>query len=181
MKNVLLLGDSIRMVYQPLVKEALKGKANVFGPMENGRWSGYTLNSLRFWAPFMPDPDIVHWNCGLWDLGDDYQLGRHFSSPEEYASSLKRTVDVLRKLYGKEIEIIIASTTPVKGGDHLEMQRYNEVIKGVAAESALELNDLFAELIDDIDGCISEDNIHPTPKGAEVLAKKVSAAIERFL
>ncbi len=65
MKNVLLLGDSIRLLYEPLVKEKLKGKADVYGPEENGRWSGYTLNSLRFWLLYMPKPDIVHWNNGL--------------------------------------------------------------------------------------------------------------------
>ena len=62
MKNVLLLGDSIRMLYQPKVKELLKGRANVYGPAENGRWSDYTLNSLRFWLPQLPDADIVHWS-----------------------------------------------------------------------------------------------------------------------
>ena len=72
MKNILLLGDSIRMSYQPVVKEMLEGKANVYGPMDNGRWSGYTLNTLRFWLPQMPTPDIVHWNNGIWDMGDDY-------------------------------------------------------------------------------------------------------------
>jgi hypothetical protein len=69
MKNVLLLGDSIRLLYQPLVQEKLNGRANVYGSSENGRWSGYTLNSLRFWLPFdspwaqeepLPLPDIVH-------------------------------------------------------------------------------------------------------------------------
>ncbi len=73
MKNVLLLGDSIRMLYQPKVKELLKGRANVYGPAENGRWSDYTLNSLRFWLPQLPDADIVHWNNGFWDIGDNYQ------------------------------------------------------------------------------------------------------------
>ena len=51
MKQIILLGDSIRMQYQPVVGELLKDIAEVSGPEENGRWSGYTLNSLRFWLP----------------------------------------------------------------------------------------------------------------------------------
>ena len=70
MKNVLLLGDSRRQGYEPYVRTILEGRAGVYGPNENGRWAGYTLNSLRFWLDQFPVPQIVHWNCGLWDLGD---------------------------------------------------------------------------------------------------------------
>ena len=54
MKQVLLLGDSIRMQYQPVVGKKLADIAEVSGPEDNGRWSGYTLNSLRFWLPHLP-------------------------------------------------------------------------------------------------------------------------------
>ena len=64
MKQIILLGDSVRMQYQPLVAKKLSDIAEVSGPEENGRWSGYTLNSLRFWLPSMPSPDLVQWNCG---------------------------------------------------------------------------------------------------------------------
>ena len=46
MKNVLLLGDSIRMGYEPHVRRKLEGRAEVFGPNENGRFALYTLNSF---------------------------------------------------------------------------------------------------------------------------------------
>ena len=58
MKQVILLGDSIRMQYQKSVGEKLADIAEVSGPEENGRWSGYTLNSLRFWLPQLPVPDL---------------------------------------------------------------------------------------------------------------------------
>jgi hypothetical protein len=169
------------MTYQPLVKDSLKGRANVFGPMENGRWAGYTLNSLRFWAPFFPDADIVHWNSGLWDLGDDYNLGRHFSLPEEYSSTLERTVRVLRQLYGENVIIIMATITPRKDEDLSELRRYNDILKEVATRFQIEVNDLYAEIIDDIEGNIGPDNIHPSQKGGELLAKKVVQAIKKRL
>ncbi len=40
MKNIILLGDSVRMQYQPVVAEKLSDIAAVSGPEENGRWSG---------------------------------------------------------------------------------------------------------------------------------------------
>lgn len=36
-KQIILLGDSIRMRYELLVRKKLKGCAAVFGPNENGR------------------------------------------------------------------------------------------------------------------------------------------------
>lgn len=110
MKNVLLLGDSIRMLYQPKVKALLKGRANVFGPAENGRWSDYTLNSLRFWLPQMPDPDIVHWNNGFWDIGDNYQEGTSYTPIDEYERDMGRIVKVLRQLISPDVKIIAALT-----------------------------------------------------------------------
>lgn len=43
MKRVLLLGDSIRMGYDSMVKELLSDKYEVFFPEDNGRFSSYTL------------------------------------------------------------------------------------------------------------------------------------------
>jgi len=180
-KNVLLLGDSIRMEYQPLVKDALKRKANVFGPLDNGRWSGYTLNSLRFWSPFVPDADIVHWNNGIWDLGDDYNLGRHFSLPDEYRSNLVMTIQVLKQLYGNEVVIIMATTTPIKGRDSSELCKYNDILRDVAGKYNAELDDLYGDIIKDIDSYIGDDNVHPTVKGKELLAQKVTETIIKHL
>ena len=59
MKQIILLGDSVRLQYQGAVGGNLADIALVSGPEENGRWSGYTLNSLRFWLPQLPAPDLV--------------------------------------------------------------------------------------------------------------------------
>jgi isoamyl acetate esterase len=181
MKNVLLLGDSIRMLYQPVVKEKLKDKANVYGPEENGRWAGYTLNSLRFWLPGMPKPDIVHWNNGLWDMGDDYGLGRPFSLPEEYISALERTIIVLRKLCGEAVKIIMATTTPTVDTDPKAPHPYNALIKQTAAKYSLEVNDLFTAISADIPNNICPNRIHLTGEGTELAASMVAACIEKYL
>jgi lysophospholipase L1-like esterase len=190
MKNVLLLGDSIRLLYQPLVKEKLSGRANVYGPGENGRWSGYTLNSLRFWLPFdspwtqeetLPLPDIVHWNNGIWDMADDYGLGQPFTSPEEYVSALERTISVLRKLCGDNVAIIMATTTPTADTDPTAPHEYNELLKQVAAKHNIEVNDLFAAIVTDIPGNISPDRVHLSEAGTELAAEQVAACIEKYL
>jgi lysophospholipase L1-like esterase len=190
MKNVLLLGDSIRMSYEPLVKEKLKDRANVYGPAENGRWSGYTLNSLRFWLPMespwpqenpLPMPDIVHWNNGIWDMGDDYHLGRPFSTPEEYTSALERTVAVLRKICGERVVILMATSTPTADTDLSAPHAYNGLLRKVAAAHGLEINDLFSVIAADVSGNIGPDRVHLTQTGAELAAAKVAACIEKYL
>ena len=37
MKSVILIGDSIRLGYQGVVRQELAGTAQVWGPAENGR------------------------------------------------------------------------------------------------------------------------------------------------
>lgn len=64
MKNVVLLGDSIRMYYQEKVKELLGEDYQVFYPEENCKFSTLTLNSLKTWFLDFLKADIIHFNNG---------------------------------------------------------------------------------------------------------------------
>ena len=178
-KNVLLLGDSLRMGYEPFVRAMLKGRAGVFGPEENGRWAGYTLNSLRFWVPDFPEPDVIHWNNGLWDLGDDYNLGRPFSLPDEYVSALERTIIVLQQMYPKA-KIIMATTMPTDNPDSSDIESYNELLKKVADKYNLLVDDLFP-IIKGHTELIGEDHIHLKEEGYRLVAKQVVDMISTYL
>lgn len=180
MKQVLLLGDSLRMGYQPIVARLLEGKAQVSGPEENGRWAGYTLNSFRFWIPGLPKPDIIHWNNGLWDLGDDYELGRPFSLPEEYESALERMVTVIGKTF-PEAKIIMATTMPTDNPDTSGIIAYNKILCDVAARHEIPVNDLFPIVDGHTKELVGPDHIHLTEEGFEIVAKKVAEEIEKLL
>ena len=67
--KVLLLGDSIRQSYEPVVCQKLSGRAEVVGPKENCQFSLYTLVSVSRWIEDMGKPEIIHWNNGLHDCG----------------------------------------------------------------------------------------------------------------
>ena len=182
MKQILLLGDSVRMQYQPLVREKLADIAEVSGPEENGRWSGYTLNSLRFWLPQLSSPDLVQWNCGLWDMGDDYQEGRHFYPPDLYEETCRRICRVLRKVTGKpDLKIVIATTTPTLQGDHADIDLYNRILRKVAAGENALVNDLYAVVAPAKAEMICEDHIHLTPAGVEAVAAQTAAALRAAL
>ena len=182
MKHVILLGDSIRLQYQKPAGEKLKDIAEVYGPEENGRWSGYILNSLRFWLPQMPEPDLVHFNCGLWDMGDDYQEGRHFYPPDLYEETCHRICRVLRKITGrKDLKIVIATTTPTLNGDHGDILIYNDILKKVASEEQAAVNDLYALVSPAKETMLGEDHIHLTDAGIEAAAEQTAKVIRENL
>ena len=180
MKKVLLLGDSRRQGYEPFVREMLEGRAEVYGPKENGRWAGYTLNSLRFWLGEFPAPDIVHWSCGLWDLGDDYNLGRPFSLPEEYESAVERTVIVLQKLF-PGVKIVFATTMPTTDPDTAGIRAYNDIIRKVADRHGIPVDDLFATMHDKMATYDSGDHLHLNDEGNAIVAAQVADAIRKVL
>lgn len=180
MKKVLLLGDSRRQGYEPFVRELLSGRAEVFGPRENGRWAGYTLNSLRFWLNEFPTPDIVHWSCGLWDLGDDYHIGRPFSLPEEYESAVDRTVIVLRKLF-PGVKIVFGTIMPVGAGDTTGIQAYNDIMKHVAEREGIPVTDHFTLMRDKMVAYDRGDGLHLNEEGNRMVAELVVSGIEPML
>ena len=182
MKKIILLGDSVRMQVQPAVAEKLADIAEVTGPEENCRWSGYLLNSLRFWLPQLPSPDLVQWNSGLWDMGDDYQEGRHFYPPDLYEETCRRICRILRKVTGKpDLPLVIATTTPTLHGDHEDIRQYNDILRKVAAAERATVNDLYAVVFPNRTEMIGEDHIHLTSSGVEAVAEQTAAVLRSVL
>ena len=139
MKNLLLLGDSIRMGYDSFVKEKLEGRMNVFFSEDNGRFAEYTLRTLNGWRVqlSLPEIDVVHWNNGLWDVlhlnanpaGSDREAEGETISPENvpekfyfdkdpltppdmYRYMLGRVRTRIHQVFPKAV-IIFATSTPV--------------------------------------------------------------------
>ncbi len=187
MKNIMLLGDSIRMFYQKKVVEKLGEDYNVWGPDENVRFARYTQNSLRFYLAEFPNPDVIHWNNGLWDIATLYPEDGCFTPLEEYISSLKI---ILRELKRTGAEIIFATSTPVADEKRFlpgpfpprmlneDIVRYNEAAVALMKENNIRINDLHKVVTDAGEGMICDDLVHPTPKGVEVLSDAVSEYIK---
>jgi len=187
MKEVLLLGDSIRMFYQERVKELLGGEYNVSGPAENGRFAAYTFNSLRMWLPAFPQPDIIHFNNGLWDTAILYPEDGCFTPLEEYIRTMERIVRQLKKTGAK---LIFATTTPTHPGKaewvtdmpprhiNAEIERYNAAAVALMQREGIEINDLYHLVCDHIEDYVSDDWIHPDPSGIEELAQAVACKIK---
>ena len=110
MKRVLLLGDSIRMGYDSMVKELLSDKYEVFFPEDNGRFSSYTLWQMNQCFKNEGSFDLVHWNNGYWDMNPERPMNEPIHPVEEYVSILKRMIRLIRS---QNAEPVFATTTPV--------------------------------------------------------------------
>jgi hypothetical protein len=180
--KILLIGDSIRMSYQARVKEKLLGAADVVAPEENCRFAKYSLWNFCTWVAELGQPDIIHWNNGIWDA---YHLNADigvFTPLDEYKTYLKRLLKEMRKTGAK---IIWATTTAVNDQcgvcNNAEIDLYNaEAVKLMQAEG-LEINDLNRLIKANIAGYIAEDGVHLTPDGIEVCAAACATVLARQL
>lgn len=186
MKKVLLIGDSIRMGYCGFVKELLANEAEVFYPEDNCKFSQNVFVHLSWWKDLAGDPatvDVVHWNCGHWDMarwrGDDKPL----NDPDAYAAMLRRIVEHMRKLMPRA-KIVFALTTPIQSDapplanyrDNDDVRRYNAVARAVMDELGVPVNDLFG-VLEGAPASLYADTCHLVEAGYRMLADKVAATI----
>jgi lysophospholipase L1-like esterase len=186
--KVVLIGDSIRIGYAPLVAKRLDGNAIVVSPKPNGEDSGNVLKNLDEWV-INEKPDVVHINAGLHDLklkDKSYQV-----PVAEYEKNLKAILERIQK--GTKAKIIFATSTPIldtlhaqrkAGFDRFEadVQKYNIAAMKVMTRAGVPIDDLH-KLVEDggKETLIGEDGTHYTPAGYEMLAAAVTDSILRSL
>jgi len=169
-KKALLLGDSIRMSYQPLVAEMLSGRAEVVGPAENCQFSEYTLaSSLDGWLAELGRPDVVHWNNGLHDVGHNPER-----SPVQYPvqTYLANLAAILKKLRQTGAIVIWGTTTPVHPDRPFLDTQWSW------RNEDIPVNDLHAIVASSPDLYLAEDMLHLSEEGKKKCAEAVSAAIQ---
>lgn len=178
MKNVLLLGDSIRINYQDTVIAELGDEYAVCKPEENCRFSKFTLNSLRMWLPGFPKPDIIHWNNGLWDVFEIYPEDGCFTAIDEYVRDMMR---ILRELKKTGAKVIFATTTPVKedyvNRKNENIRLYNRRITAEMEKEGVPVNNLHRLVSEYAQEYIREDKVHLSDAGMAACGKAVADAI----
>jgi dienelactone hydrolase/lysophospholipase L1-like esterase len=188
--KVVLIGDSIRMGYAPLVAERLKGKAVVVSHSVNGGDSANVLKNLGEWI-IGEKPTLVHLNCGLHDLKLDKQLKKHQVELAPYEVNLKDIVTRIRK--ETNAALVFASTTPIlderhaKHGAHFDrfnadVERYNAVAQKVMRELGVTIHDLnWLVNKNNPAKMLLADGTHYTPEGNAILADAVADCALRQL
>ena len=182
-KKVALLGDSIRLFgYGRIVPDLLKGKATVFQPQENCKFAKNLLRFLFDLREDLKDCEVIHFNCGLWDVANIVGDGLLFSTDEEYVQNVLRIAKALLRITPK---VIFATTTPVHPdyphNKNSDIARFNALVLPGLEALGVRINDLNALVAQDIEGNICDDKIHLSELGAERCAKQVAAMIESEL
>ena len=181
MKQILLLGDSIRMGYSEYVKELLKDQAEIISPEENCRSSQTIIIGLQKWTELC-DPErveVVHFNCGHWDAEHFDKLPEPLTSLEEYAKNLGIIVKLLRARF-PNAKLIFATTTPMNPEypksdikrTTEDLMEYNLVAKSVMQKYDVQVNDLF-DRVKDFGGEYYADFCHFRSEGYALLGKCV--------
>ncbi len=188
--KVVLVGDSIRLGYAPLVAKRLAGKALVVSPTSNGGDSANVLKNLDAWV-IREKPDVVHFNCGLHDLKLSKENKQYQVDLVQYEKNLKQIIARLRQ--ETSATIVFANTTPILDGRHAkrgadfdrfeaDVARYNAAAVAIMNEAAIVVNDLrWVAEQGGIDKMLTEDGTHYTPAGYERLAEAVADCVLRQL
>ena len=175
------------MFYQKEVKKRLGEKYKIFAPEENCRFSSYVLNSLRYWLPQFPAPDIIHFNAGLWDTAIICKEDGCFTPKEEYVAYMVKILREFKKT-GAE-KIIFATSTPVSDEKQFvetsappahrneDIIEYNKAVLEAFRGEDIIVNDLFSLIYPERQKYLSEDMIHPNEEGVNLLATAVADVI----
>ncbi len=182
MKTIFLVGDSIRMGYCKYVRKALEGKCVVVYPEENCRFAQYVLRYFHEWKKACcgkREPDVVHWNAGLWDVlhmyGDDC-----LTPPETYGMFIERICRRIETLC-PNAKVIFATSTPILeekyGPDffrrNAEIERYNEIASEIVRRHGFAVDDLYAAVRGCPEAAYSDMTHLNTPLGRELTANAV--------
>ena len=185
MKNILLIGDSIRMGYDKAIKKSLEGIANVYFPEENCRFASYVLRYLHEYKELVKDKqvDVLHWNAGLWDCLRLFEEEPH-TPVEVYSYYIDRICQRILKLFPDAKVIFATSTSVLSEKMSKDFKRYNEEIEKYNATAVeivkkygFEVNDLYAASINLPEEAHSDPVHYYTAEGTETFANKVLSYI----
>ncbi len=178
MKNVLILGDSIRVGYDKSIKKSLDGIANVQYPEENCRFASYFLRHFHeYMGAFNGEKiDVIHFNTGLWDCLRLFGEEPH-TPLEVYAYYMERICVRIKKL-APEAKVIFASSTAVLSEKmsadfkryNEEIEEYNKAAVDVVKKYGFEVNDLYS-ISKNLPESAHSDPVHYyTKEGTEAFA-----------
>jgi lysophospholipase L1-like esterase len=190
--RILLIGDSIRMRYAPLVAKALEDVAKVIIIKENCEDSAKVRVNVQKWLHTAGTGQlrVVHVNSGLHDIKRAYGSEHRQQPLPTYIDNLRWIVTTLRA--GSSALLMWATTTPViferhharKGFDRFEedVDEYNKAALALMEELKIPVDDLHGVIMrHGKERAIGEDGVHMTEAGNRALAAAVAETLRRCL
>jgi lysophospholipase L1-like esterase len=196
MKKIVLLGDSIRIGYQAIVRAELEGVADVWVPPDNGQHTTNLLLRFNDWV-ILQRPDVLHLNAGLWDVRH-VARGRHdlgnVVPVEQYRANVRRLL-TLAKQYASGA-VIWATTTPIDEAanfqqtapaDHparrgADVAEYNAAAVEEATTLGVGVNDLHKIVLEYGPArWLSPDGMHATEDGYAAVGRRVADVLRKLV
>lgn len=191
-KLVILLGDSIRMGYQPTVVKELADVAEVWAPAENGAHTANLLVQLSTWV-LPKNAAVIHVNAGLHDLKTVHYDTRELVVPLKHYRDNVGTL--LRTMRDKTTAKVIWATTTLVNDEgsrqarekkrefrryNADVEAYNRAALKVCKKLGVPVNDLYAVSRQN-SALQTPDGVHFTAEGYQVLGKRVADEIRAAL
>lgn len=196
--NALIIGDSISIGYTLQVRELLKGKVNIYRPIQDGTdqpWNCGHTSSINGGLERMlkgPKWDVIHFNTGLHDLKRiSRNKGARSDEPtipavislENYRQGLEKIVISLKATGAK---VIFATTTPYVQGVYPcripeDAVKYNKVAVEVMKKHDVIVNDLYGSSLPKLNEWQQKKNVHFNELGKQKLAELVAKSISSNL
>jgi len=188
-KQVILIGDSIRQGYQATVQTLLKDEALIWSPIENGQDSHNVLARLTEWCLERP-ADVIHLNCGLHDIKRPFDASDQTQNQvplDEYRQNLIQILTTLQTQ--TKAKTIFALITPVnhdwhhteKTFDRFEedVHAYNQAARAICQDLNIPINDLYTTVLEaDRDAILVKDGVHFSTEGYALLGQAVTEIIQ---
>ena len=188
--NVFLIGDSIREGYCYVVKNELADIANVFYINENNRNTQYVISRLKKYSTKFQNPelvDLVHFNCGHWDVAHWNGAELSLTSIDEYSRNIEIIISMLNKIF-PYATIMFATTTPMNPNGEIglnvrtnsEIATYNSVAEQVCKNMGVLMNDLYGYVENWGSHCY-KDYCHYTESSNQILGKEIADRLRNVL
>ena len=134
--------------------------------------------------------DIIHFNCGLWDILRLSNEDIPFTGEELYASLLKRIVSRIQYLCPKAQLIFALTTEVIEPGfepgveigerKNTDIRRYNDIARDIFSELHIEIDDLWS-VSKDLPKEAYSDLVHfETELGSEALGRQVVKCLKKY-
>lgn len=207
MKNLLLIGDSIRIGYQNKLEELIGDEFKIYKPEANCQFTKFALWNMWCWMNDFGHPkvDVAVWGTGAWDLHRVTADGEIFTPIDEYAYYQRRMAIQMRmytdnvifvnmpcggKGLDKELEINplintnpnfvpVRLTAPMDVWNN-DVRNYNAKAEEVMKDMGIPVVDFYSAIAANPEKYIWEDGVHMTEEGYSVLANLVADAIHKY-
>lgn len=192
MKKIVLIGDSTRLGYDVLIREAYQETAQVYFPKDNSCFAAHTLRWLHEWKNEMQcgdNVDCVHWNVGHWDNLILFEDGP-MTPIHVYKEYLERICRRIQLLFPKA-KVIFATSTPMYEAlfptpeiavrYNKDIEAYNEAAVAAVSQYGNAIDDLY-ELLKDVPTDYFSDSSHFfTRTATKLIVNDICSVIDRCL